>query len=226
VETVSLGVAFTAGLLSFLSPCVLPLVPVYIATLAGPEAIAPERKGRFNVFFHSLSFVLGFIIVFTFIGAGFGLTGLALSSHAVLIRQISGILLVFFGLFLIADRWIPALNYEKRIAPGTLRTTGYLRSLLIGGIFSLAWTPCVGPILASILTIAVNSETAANGALLLCIYGLGLGLPFLLIGAAFETISPLLKRIARYSGIIHVISGIILLAIGTLALFNKLTWLQ
>jgi cytochrome c-type biogenesis protein len=226
VETVSLGVAFTAGLLSFLSPCVLPMVPVYIAALVGPEAIAQERKRRFNVFFHSLSFVLGFIIVFTFIGAGFGLTGLALSSHAVLLRQISGALLIFFGLFLIAGRWIPALNYEKRITTGTLKVTGYLRSLIIGAIFAFAWTPCVGPILASILTIAVNSETAARGAILLGVYGLGLGLPFLVIGAAFDTVSPLLKRITRYSGLIYIVSGIILIAIGILTLLNKLTLLQ
>jgi cytochrome c-type biogenesis protein len=202
------------------------MVPVYLGALVGPEAVAAERKDRFNVFFHSLSFVFGFVIVFTFIGAGFGLTGSALSSHTVLLRQISGALLIFFGLFLIAGQWIPALNYEKRITPATLKITGYLRSLLIGAIFAFAWTPCVGPILASILTLAVNSETAAGGALLLGVYGLGLGLPFLVIGAAFGTVSPLLKRIARYSGIIHIVSGIVLIAMGILALINKLAWLQ
>jgi cytochrome c-type biogenesis protein len=226
VETVSLGVAFSAGLLSFLSPCVLPMVPVYIGALVGPEAVTADGRSRFNVFFHTLSFVLGFVIVFTLLGAGFGLFGLAIGSHAVLLRQISGAFLVFFGLFLIASRWLPALNYEKRITHGTLKITGYARSVLIGAIFTLAWTPCVGPILASILTIAVNSETAARGALLLAVYGVGLGLPFLVIGAAFGTVNPLLKRITRYGGIIHIVSGIILVAIGLLALFNKLTWLQ
>ena len=222
----SLGVAFAAGLLSFLSPCVLPLVPVYVSILTGPEIFEKDVRRRSYIFFHALSFVIGFIIVFTFIGAGFGLFGLALSAHTAMLRNISGGLLVFFGLFLLISNWIPMLNFEKRLNANTSKATSYGRSLLVGGIFTFAWTPCVGPILASILTMAVESKTAGSGAGLLFVYGLGLGLPFLILGAAFQTINPLLRKISRFSGLIHILSGILLVAVGILILLNKLIWLQ
>ena len=102
------------------------------------------------------------------------------------------------------------LNFEKRLNPNTGKATGYGRSLLIGGVFTFAWTPCVGPIFASILTLAVESKTATSGAGLLFVYGLGLGLPFLILGAAFQTINPLFQKINKYSGIIHIVSGVLL----------------
>jgi cytochrome c-type biogenesis protein len=222
----SLGVAFVAGLLSFLAPCVLPLVPVYISILTGPEVFEKDKQRRSYIFLHALSFVMGFVIVFTLVGAGFGLFGLALSEHATLIRYISGGLLVFFGLFMLISKWLPLLNFEKRLKPNTGRATGYARSLLVGAVFTFAWTPCVGPILASILTLAVESKTAAAGAALLLVYALGLGLPFLILGAAFETINPWLRRIGKYSVIIQVVSGVLLVAVGILTLLNRLTWLQ
>lgn len=222
----SLGLAFLAGLISFVSPCVLPMVPIYIASVAGPEVFEQEERRRSYIFFHALSFVIGFIIVFVFIGAAFGLFGLALSSHTSLIRLISGGLLIFFGLFMLASHWIPYINFEKRLKPATGKATGYARSLLVGGIFTLAWTPCVGPILASIMTLAVSSQTAFNGAILLLAYGLGLGVPFLILGAAFNTISPWLKRIGRYGGIIYIVSGLLFIAMGILILTNKLSLLQ
>jgi len=222
----SLGVAFVAGLLSFLAPCVLPLVPVYISILTGPEVFGKDKQRRSYIFLHALSFVMGFVIVFTLVGAGFGLFGLALSEHATLIRYISGGLLVFFGLFMLISKWLPLLNFEKRLKPNTGRATGYARSLLVGAVFTFAWTPCVGPILASILTLAVESKTAAAGAALLLVYALGLGLPFLILGAAFETINPWLRRIGKYSVIIQVVSGVLLVAVGILTLLNRLTWLQ
>jgi len=168
MEQVSLLVAFGAGLLSFLSPCVLPLVPVYLATVCGPEILEPgAEKKRLPVFFHSLSFVIGFSLVFIILGAGVGLLGLTLGVNTALARYIAGGLLIAFGIFLLASLKIPWLNYERRLAPSTGTTTGYLRSLLIGAIFSLAWTPCVGPVLGGILTLAWSSETAWQGAYLL-----------------------------------------------------------
>ncbi len=218
-------VAFGAGLLSFLSPCVLPLVPVYLASLAGPEIfVTGAYKRRIPVFFHSLSFVIGFSIVFTILGAGVGLAGFAISAHLVLIRQIAGSLLIAFGLFMLVALKVPWLNYERRLSSSLGVTTGYLRSLLTGGIFSLAWTPCVGPILGGILTLALGSETAWQGASLLAVYSLGLGLPFLIIGAAFGSITPLLRRINRYSNWIYIISGLLLIAVGILILTNRLVW--
>ena len=225
MEEISLLVAFGAGLLSFLSPCVLPLVPVYLASLAGPEIFDDKiTRKRMPIFLHSLSFVLGFALVFTILGAGAGLIGFAISAHLAVIRQIAGSLLIVFGLFILASLKVPWLNYEKRLSSSLGTTTSYLRSFLTGGIFSLAWTPCVGPILGGILTLALGSETAWQGAYLLATYSLGLGLPFLIMGIAFDFITPLLKRIYRYSSLIHIISGLLLIAVGILILTNKLVW--
>jgi cytochrome c-type biogenesis protein len=223
----SLLVAFGAGLLSFLSPCVLPLVPVYLASVCGPEILEPgaERK-RLPILFHSLSFVAGFTLVFTILGASVGLLGFTLGANTMLTRAIAGGLLIAFGIFLLAAIKIPWLNYERRLAPSVGATTGYLRSLLIGAIFSLAWTPCVGPILGGILTLAWSSETAWQGAYLLAVYSLGLGIPFIILGAAFDWARPLLRRIHRYSTWSYIISGLLLIAVGILILTGNLSWLQ
>jgi len=225
MENISLAVAFSAGLLSFLSPCVLPLVPVYLASLVGPDIFGARVTGiRIPVFLHSLSFVIGFSLIFVTMGAIAGLTGFAINLSLALLNKISGSLLIAFGLFILAALKVPWLNYEKRLNPSLGNTTGYLRSLLIGATFSLAWTACVGPILGGILVIALNSATAWHGAYLLTFYSLGLGLPFLIIGVAFDSITPFLKRMQRYSQIIHIISGILLIAIGILVLTNKIIW--
>ena len=225
MENVSVAVAFTAGLLSFLSPCVLPLVPVYLASLVGPELFDVKRTGRrLPIFLHSLSFVLGFSLVFTTMGAIAGLTGFAINPSLALLNKISGSLLIAFGLFLLAALKIPWLNYEKRLSPSLGNTTGYLRSFLIGASFSLVWTACVGPILGGILAIALNTATAWHGAYLLAIYSLGLGLPFLVIGLAFDSLLPLLRRIQRYTRIIHVVSGLLLITIGVLVLTGQISW--
>ena len=223
MEHISLAVAFSAGLLSFVSPCVLPLVPVYLASLYGPEIFEPAAKrNRIPIFLHSLSFVVGFSIVFIILGVSAGLVGFALGSYLEIIRKIAGSLLIAFGLFMFVALKIPWLNYEKRLAPSRSIATGYLRSLVTGAIFSLAWTPCVGPILGGILTLAWASETAWHGGYLLAVYSLGLGLPFLIMGAAFDSVAPLLKRISRFSRIIQLISGVLLIAVGILILTNRL----
>ena len=225
MEEISFLVAFSAGLLSFLSPCVLPLVPVYLASLVGPEIFdARVTRKRMPIFLHSFSFVIGFSIVFTILGAGAGLAGFAISAHLVVIRQIAGSLLIVFGLFILAALKVPWLNFERRLTPSQSVATGYLRSFLTGGIFSLAWTPCVGPTLGGILTLAMGSGTAWQGAYLLAVYSLGLGLPFLLIGVAFDSITPLLKHIHRYSAAIYIISGLLLIAVGILILTNRVVW--
>ena len=224
MEEVSLAVAFGAGVLSFFTPCVLPLVPVYLASVCGTEILEAEKpKARFPILFHSLSFVVGFTIIFIALGAAAGLAGFAIGSHS-LVLKIGGGLLIAFGLFLLASLKFPWLNYEKRLAPSLGATTGYLRSMLIGAIFSLAWTPCVGPILGSILTLAWSSETAWQGAYLLAIYSLGLGIPFLVIGFAFDFFRPLLRRLHRYSTWSYFISGLLLITVGILTLTNTLNW--
>jgi cytochrome c-type biogenesis protein len=224
-ENISLIAAFSGGLLSFLSPCVLPMVPVYLASLYGPELF--ETRGfRLPVFLHSLSFVMGFSVIFVLMGAIVGLTGYAISPDYDLLSKIAGSLLIAFGVFLLLATKVPWLNYEKRLAPSVGRTTGYARSFLIGGAFSVSWTACVGPILGGILTMASVQATAWHGAYLLGIYSLGLGLPFLIVGVAFDSVLPLLKRIQRHSGLIHIISGVLLIVVGILILTGNLVWIS
>ena len=225
MENISLLVAFTAGILSFVSPCVLPLAPVYLTSLAGPEVLeAPVGRNRLTLFFHSFSFVLGFALIFSTLGAIAGLTAFAINPSSVLLNRISGSLLIAFGLFILFALKVPWLNYQKRLNSGTGATTGYIRSFLIGAVFTLAWTACVGPILGGVLAIALNSATAWRGASLLAGYSLGLGLPFLVIGLAFDFTKPLLKSIVRYSTVIHLISGLLLTAVGVLILADKISW--
>ncbi len=225
IEHIPFVVAFIAGVISFATPCVVPLAPVYLAILCGPEILEPKAgKSRIRIFLHSLSFVAGFSIVFVALGTIAGLTGFAINPNQALLSKISGSLLIAFGLFMLAALKVPWLNYEKRLSPSAGNTTGYARSLSTGAIFSLAWTPCVGPILGGIMTLALSSETAWSGAYLLAIYSLGLGLPFLIIGAAFDFITPLLKHIRRYSTYIYIAGGLLLIAVGVLVLTNKLIW--
>jgi cytochrome c-type biogenesis protein len=168
--------------------------------------------------------VIGFAVLFVILGTGAGAIGLTISSHLILIRYIAGGLMIAFGLLMLAAPKISWLNYEKRLSPSRSIATGYARSFIIGVIFAIAWTPCVGPVLGGILTLAFNSGSAGQGALLLAIYSLGLGLPFLAIGLLFDTLLPWLKKVGRYSAYIYVIGGIILIAVGVLILIDKLSW--
>jgi len=225
MEEISLLAAFGAGLASFISPCVLPLVPVYFASLCGPEILDSETTvSRAPIFLHSLSFVLGFSLVFILMGALVGLAGIAINPASLVVQNISGGLLIAFGLFMLAAWKVPWLNFEKRLTSSLGTTTGYLRSLLTGSVFCLAWTPCISPLLGSVLTLAWGSQTAWQGAYLLTIYSLGFGLPFLIIGSAFGSITPLLKRIHRYSQLVYIISGVLLIVVGILILTGRLTW--
>jgi cytochrome c-type biogenesis protein len=227
MDNVSLIAAFGAGLASFISPCVIPLVPVYFASLCGPEILNPKTiPARKTIFLHALFFVLGFSLVFILIGVLVGLTNIVINPYSIVVRSIVGGLLILFGLFMLLSQKVPWLNYEKRLTPSLGTTTGYLRSFLTGSIFCLAWTPCISPLLGSILTLAWGSQTAWQGGYLLAVYSLGLGLPFLLIGAAFSSLAPVLKRIQRYSVWIYVIGGVLLIIIGVLILLNKLSWLS
>jgi len=223
---VSYIVAFTAGLLSFFSPCVLPLVPAYIANLAGTTAIDTKTKTSYlPTLLHSISFVLGFSIIFIILGASIGLIGNIVNAHTILLRQIAGALIAIFGIFMIAAYKLPWLNYEKRVNVNTARNPRYIRSLLIGAVFALGWTPCVGPILGAILMLAGMSQTVGQGALLLVVYSLGLGIPFILIGLAWGAIMPLWKNINRHLGKISIISGALLIIVGILIFTGKLSLL-
>ena len=225
MEDVSILAALGAGFASFLSPYVLPLVPIYLAGLAGPEILETKTdKKNAHVFLHTLAFVGGFAMVFIILGAGAGLAGLSISANIFIIRRVAGILLIAFGGLLLATQKFPQLNFIKHFSPSQTKKTGYLRSFITGAIFTLVMTPCVGPILGGILTLAVASETASQGARLLAIYSLGLGIPFLIIGGAFDAVAPFIRRLGRYSRVIYIVSGLVLVVLGILSLTGVLTW--
>jgi cytochrome c-type biogenesis protein len=175
---------------------------------------------------HSVLFVVGFAMIFSALGAIAGITGYAINLGTGLLNKIAGSLLIALGLCMLVALKVPWLNYEKRLTASVGHTASYLRSFVIGAAFSLAWTPCVAPVLGGILALASVQATAWRGAYLLAVYSLGLGLPFLVIGAAFDSITPLLKRIHRYSAAIYVISGLLLITVGVLVLTNNLGWLS
>lgn len=236
--------AFAAGLASFLSPCVLPLVPVYLAQLVGPsvveahEAPAAEpaasspasavalgaRSGivwHMDTLAHAAAFVAGFGLVFVALGATASVLGALLAGHQVALRRAGGALLVLFGLHVAGVLHIPGLRREHRFY---LRAgaPGYVTSLALGAVFALGWTPCVGPYLTAILVLAARAQTLGAGVGLLAVYALGLGLPFLLAGAAFDRVAPGLRRLTPYLGTIERVSGALLAVLGVAIFFNWL----
>jgi cytochrome c-type biogenesis protein len=225
-QDISIGAAFIAGLLSFLSPCVLPLVPAYIANLAGNTAIENGSKATIRTLLHSLCFVLGFMAIFVILGASVGLLGTAITANGTVLRIISGALITFMGVFIILAFKIPWLNYEKRLHFNPSRNPGYVRSILMGGAFAMGWTPCVGPVLGAILAMAWSSQNVGLGAQLLVIYSLGMGIPFILIGLLWGAILPLWKSINKHLGLISIISGALLIIVGILILTNNFSWLN
>ena len=223
MENISFIAALGAGLASFLSPCVVPMVPVYLASLAGPEILKDGyRPKRRIIFLHSLSFVLGFTFVFTAMGALVGLAGININPNSIVVQRIVGSLLILFGLFMLVTLKVPWLNLEKRLSPSLGRTGGYLRSFLTGAVFTLAWTPCISPILGSILAIAFNTDTAWQGAYLLLVFSIGMGIPFLIIGAAFDTLIPFIKKLNKYTRWIYVTSGVLLISLGIIIISGNI----
>jgi cytochrome c-type biogenesis protein len=220
MDELSLGIAFVAGVLSFLSPCVLPLALVFIVNLAGASSLTPEIS-RWRTTFHAVSFVAGFSLVFTGLGASVGLIGAVIPIG--LLYKIAGSVLVLFGLWLLAAPRIPWLNYEMRFKRSFGNRSGYLRSLGLGAAFALGWTPCVGPILAGILALASSAETAVQGGYLLLAYSLGLGVPFVAIGMAMGSAAPVIAWLSRRANMISILSGILLIAVGIGLLTSTLT---
>jgi cytochrome c-type biogenesis protein len=219
--------AFLAGLLSFFSPCVLPLTPIYVAQLVGPSVWRTERAGenssrlRRVTLLRAAAFVGGFSLVFIALGATASALGAFLASHAELLRQIAGVALIVFGLYVVGVLRIPALDRERR---PSLRfgQASYPASFLVGMAFGLGWTPCVGPVLAGILLIAAQAATLQYGVLLLAVYSLGLGIPFLALGLGFETVAPGLKRLSPYLPLIERGTGVLLVLMGVVLFFNWL----
>jgi len=224
MSSITFLTALVAGVLSFLSPCILPLVPVYIANIAGASVLTPAPPDRRYIFLHTISFIVGFSLVFTALGASLGLVGAAVPQGV--LDKVSGSLLIAFGIFLIAAAKVPWLNYEKRLDFTKAKGTGYVRSFLIGVIFSLGWIPCVGPILGGILTLAASSQTAWQGVYLLLAYCLGLGLPFIIVGLALGAASRYIRWLSRHAFVTSIVAAVLLISIGILMLTGYLEYLM
>ena len=207
------AVAFSAGLLSFATPCVLPLVPAYLSAI-GARSTDPRRA-----LLASLPFVLGFSLVFVALGASAGLAGGALTDHRLQLVKLSGIVIVAMGLVMVGLIRLPALDRSFAPGLGPARASG--SSVLLGGAFGLAWTPCIGPVLGSILTLAATGATAARGAALLAAYAAGLAVPFMVAGVALGRVMSGARRVRDHYNLVRAVSGAVLIAAGLLVFFDK-----
>ena len=221
MSDVSLPIAFGAGIAAFVSPCVLPLVPIYIANLGGVVSLSAEAKRR-TILLHTVSFVIGFSIVYAIVGAAVGLFGRFIPPD--ILRNAGGTILILFGIYLLAALKIPRLNFETPLSRPFWGKVGYLRSALMGAVFSVGIGSCTLPVIGAILNMAANSQTAWKGALLLIIYSLGLGLPFIAVGLALGSAQPVLRWLRKKSMWISIISSIMLIVIGSLMLANIISY--
>ncbi|HXZ95310.1 MAG TPA: cytochrome c biogenesis protein CcdA [Dehalococcoidia bacterium] len=217
-------VALGLGILSFVSPCILPLVPVYLANIAGASVLTQELPERRYIFLHTISFIVGFSLVYIALGAFFGLLGVVVPRDV--LGKAAGALLIAFGIFLIAATRVPWLNYEKRLGFARAQGTGYLRSVLIGVIFSLGLSPCTGPQLGGVLTMVANSHTVWQRVYLLLGYCLGLGLPFIAVSLAWGSASRYIRWLSGHAFVTSIVAAVLLIAIGILMLTGYLQYLS
>jgi len=222
--------ALIAGLLSFLSPCVLPLIPSYITYITGLsfndlQAEHPTHIVRQKTFFHSLCFILGFTVVFVLLGASATLAGTFLQEHTTAIRKIGGVLIFLFGIHVTGLVPFGILLGEKRVTVHH-KPAGYVGSFLVGLVFAAGWTPCIGPILASILMVAATEEKVVHGIILLLLYSLGLGIPFLFSSLALHQFLTLFNRFKRFIRMFEILTGVFLMLVGVLIFSNWLSRLS
>ena len=225
-ETVGLPIALAAGVLSFLSPCVLPLVPSYLSFVTGMTLDElQEGQERQFVLLHSLLFVAGFSAVFILLGASASYMGLFFNAYEEWIAGIGGALIILLGLHLLGVFRFAALLREKRVYLAE-KPTGKLGTIAVGAAFGAGWTPCIGPILGSILTLAGASETLWSGVGLLSVYSLGLAVPFLLSALALERFLSAFKRFRRFIPWMERASGTLLIVLGILLITGSFTILS
>jgi cytochrome c-type biogenesis protein len=225
---ISLMVAASAGLLSFLSPCVLPLVPSYLAFVAGAslsDLRRPGRAARRGLVLNALGFIVGFSLVFVAMGAAVTVVGGWLLSYRGLVQRVGGILIFLFGLYLIGILRIPFLMRQAHF-PLSSRPAGVLGSVVVGVAFGAGWTPCVGPVLGSILTFAATGQTVSDGTLLLAAYAAGLGVPFLLSALAVERFLVFFGRFRPFLPVVDRVAGLLLVGVGLLLALNYMTILN
>ena len=214
-----LFLSFAAGFISFLSPCVLPLIPGYVSYISGSTLNELLEKKEINII-PLVLFTLGFSIVFIFFGATATFIGKILLNNSIELRIFAGIVIIIFSLQILGLINLKFLNYEKRIQSEAKQ--GFFMPILVGMAFGFGWTPCIGPILGSILVLASTTESLARGIMLLCFYSLGLAIPFILSGYLIQKFMLISKNLKRNMNLINKIGGSLLLLTGILILTNKL----
>jgi cytochrome c-type biogenesis protein len=217
IGNVTLGLAFLAGLASFLSPCVFSLVPAYVGYLGG-RAVGGEanESNRFVTFTHGLAFVLGFSLIFITLGAASSAFGRMLFDLRFILAKVGGIVVIIFGLHMIGIFRIRLLEYDTRVQQLPDRKWGYLSSALMGVFFSAGWAPCVGPVLGAILTLAMNGGSISTGVSLLSAYSAGLAIPFLIAALGVGWVSVTLKKYGKVMHYVEIAMGVILVIIGVM----------
>jgi len=215
------------GLISFASPCILPLIPSYVSYITGisyDELVSREsrRRNMKITLLHSLSFVAGFTIIFVLLGATASLAGSVLARHLDVIRIAGGILIIIMGVFVMDVVNIPFLQREAKLHLKT-RPAGFVGTLIVGMIFGAGWTPCTGPFLGSVLALAMETDTMGRGMALLTFYSLGLGIPFIVSAIAISAFLSSFNRLKRHFKVIKIVSGAILIVMGVLLIMDKMT---
>lgn len=217
ISQIGIGLAFIAGVASFVSPCVLSLVPAYIGYLGGLAAGGDKNHAanRWTTFTHGLAFVLGFGIVFTLLGMGASLLGGAVRNFTPVLEKLGGLIVIVFGLHMIGVFHIPFLMYDTRLQKAPDPKLGYLSSALMGVFFSAGWSPCTGPVLGTIVTaIAVNGTSIGMGAMLLAAYSIGLGIPFLIAALGIGWVTKILRNYGKAMRYAEIVMGVVLVVIG------------
>lgn len=225
---VSLITAFGAGLLSFISPCVLPLVPGYLSFISGVSMEEMQQRNSAavrRVLKNALFFVLGFSVVFIALGAAATSVSQFLINYLHIIGKVAGVFLIALGLHFIGLFKIKWLNYEKRFNMAN-RQVGIIGSFFVGLAFAFGWTPCIGPILAGILAIAATEETIIRGIILLAFYSAGLAVPFLLTAVAFNKFIAVSGKIKKHFRIVEIVGGVFLIVIGLMIFTNSLGYIS
>lgn len=224
INPYSIGISALAGLLSFLSPCVLALVPAYIGYLGG-RSVSPAGEvveNRWVTFSHGVAFVLGFSIVFVLLGAAASALGALLYDVRIWLARIGGLVVIIFGLHTMGLIRIPFLDYDTRRQMEPNPGLGYVSSALMGVFFSAGWAPCVGPVLGAVLTMALNSARITEGVVLLSAYSVGLAVPFLLAALGIGRVAELMRRYGKAVRILSYVTGVILVIVGVMLLTGTL----
>jgi cytochrome c-type biogenesis protein len=212
---ITIGLAFLAGLASFLSPCVFTLVPAYVGYLGGRAAgMDATDNSRFITFTHGLAFVSGFSFIFIILGVAASAIGGFLIQYQDDITRVGGIIVMIFGLHMVGVLRVPILDYDTRVQQAPDRKLGYLSSALMGVFFSAGWSPCVGPVLGAILTFALNGGSVATGVTLLSAYSAGLAIPFLIAALGIGWVTTVLRKYNKVMHYVEVLMGLVLIVVG------------